>query len=153
MQLHGELPSGAWPLENVPPRVAEVARRLHQPETLRKVAITLAVTIAVCFSAVEGSAYLVLRHRESVLRGNLAFMRSTIREYTKDEHHAPHRLMDLVQGGYLTELPADPFTGLADWDPDFANIPESIDREHFGIVDVHSRSTQRGRDGKAYCQW
>ena len=153
MQMQAEIPSGTWPLEDAVTRAATMARKLRDLQALRKLAITAAVTVAILVGAVDASAYLLQRHRETVLRSKLVFMRSMIQEYTKDEHHAPHRLMDLVEAGYITELPADPFTGAADWDPDFANVPESVDREHFGIVDVHSRSTQRGRDGRAYCQW
>ena len=153
MQMQAEIPSGSWPLEDAVTRAATVARKLRDPEALRKLAITVGVIAAVLIGTVDASAYLLRRHREAVLNQDLVFMRSMIREYTKDEHHAPHRLMDLVEGGYITELPVDPFTGVADWDPDFANVPESVDREHFGIVDLHSRSTQRGRDGRAYCQW
>ncbi|MBZ5646258.1 MAG: general secretion pathway protein GspG [Acidobacteriia bacterium] len=106
-----------------------------------------------CAGTVEASGYLLRRHREAVLRNDLALLRATIREYTADEHHAPHRLMDMVEQGYMIEIPVDPITEKADWDPDFADVPESIDRGHFGIVDVHSKSTERGRDGRAYCQW
>lgn len=153
MQMQAEIPTGSWPLEHMPSKLAAMARKLRDPEVLRRLAITVGVIVVVLAGTIDGSAYLLRRHRESVLRDNLAFLRGTIREYTKDEHHAPHRLMDLVEAGYVTELPPDPFTGAADWDSDFATIPESVDREHFGIVDVHSRSTQRGRDGRAYCQW
>ncbi len=153
MHMQAEIPSGSWPLEGAVTRAASFGRKLRDPEMLRRLAITVGVMAAVLVGTMDASGYLLRRHREAVLSENLAFMRSMIREYTKDEHHAPHRLMDLVEAGYITELPADPFTGVADWDPDFANVPESVDREHFGIVDVHSRSTQRGRDGRAYCQW
>ena len=153
MQMQAEIPSGAWPLEQVPSRLAAAGRKLRDPETLRKLAITFALTVVLCVSAVYASAYLQRRHRESVLRSDLALLRATIREYTADEHHAPHRLMDLVEQGYMIEMPRDPFTDKPDWDPDFAVVPDSIDREHFGIVDIHSRSTDRGRDGSAYCLW
>lgn len=153
MQMQAEIPSGAWPLEQVPSRLVATGRKLRDPRVLRKLAVALAVAFAVSTVVVDASAYLMRRHRETVLHNNLALLRATIREYTEIEHHAPHRLMDLVEQGYMIEMPVDPFTEKADWDPDFAETPESIDREHFGVVDVHSRSTQVGRDGKAYCQW
>ncbi|HVP44321.1 MAG TPA: hypothetical protein VMS96_12880 [Terriglobales bacterium] len=153
MQIQAEIPSGAWPLEHVPSRLSAIGHKLRDRQVLRKLAVTVAFTIVVWVSVVSASAYLLRRHRESVLRQDLGLLRATIREYTAIEHHAPHRLMDLVEQGYMIEMPMDPFTKKADWDPDFAQVPESIDREHFGIVDVHSRSTERGRDGSAYCQW
>ena len=153
MQMQAEIPSGAWPLEQLPAQVSGLGRKLRDVRFLRKLALTLAVSALTLFGVVRLSEYVLLRQHESVLRGDLTLLRSTIREYTADEHHAPHRLMDLVEQGYMLELPPDPFTGKPDWDPDFAVVPDSIDREHFGIVDVHSHSTERGRDGKAYCQW
>ena len=153
MQMQAEIPSGTWPLEQFPSQMAAMGRKLRDGQFLRKLATTLALTAAVCVGAANVGSYLVRRHREDVLRQNLVVLRATIKEYTADEHHAPHRLMDLVEQGYMIEMPADPFTGKPDWDPDFAVVPDSIDREHFGIVDVHSHSTERSRKGSAYCQW
>jgi hypothetical protein len=153
MQMQAEIPSGAWPLEAVPARLARLGRKLRDRQVQRKLALALAMAIVLYATVASASSYLVRRHREAVLRSNLALLRATIKEYTADEHHAPHRLMDLVEQGYMIEMPRDPFTDKPDWDPDFAVVPDSIDREHFGIVDVHSHSTERGRDGTAYCQW
>ena len=153
MQMQAEIPSGAWPLEHVPSQLAAAGRKLHDRDFLKKLVVAVAVTLVLSWVTMNGSAYLLRRHREAVLHSNLSLLRATIREYAADEHHAPHRLMDLVEQGYMIEMPVDPFTEKADWDPDFAVVPESIDREHFGIVDVHSHATDRGRDGKAYCQW
>ena len=153
MQMQAEIPSGSWPLEQLPSRISGVGRKLRDQRVLRKLAVTLAVTALTVLLTVNLSGYLLRRHREDMLRQDLTVLRATIHEYTADEHHAPHRLMDLVEQGYMIEMPLDPFTGKPDWDPDFAVVPESIDREHFGIVDVHSRSTDRARNGTAYCQW
>ena len=140
-------------MEEASYRLVVGAQELRHRVPWRTVVIAAALTMLVSAGTVQVSERLMQRHRESVLRDNLVLLRATIREYTADEHHAPHRLLDLVEQGYMIELPADPFTEKADWDPDFADVPDSIDREHFGIVDVHSRSTERGRDGRAYCQW
>ncbi len=140
-------------MEEASYRLVVGAQELRKRVPWRKVVIAVALTIIVGVGTVEASGRLMQRYRERVLGDNLVLLRATIREYTADEHHAPHRLLDLVEQGYMIELPVDPFTDKADWDPDFADVPDSIDRQHFGIVDVHSRSTQRGRDGRAYCQW
>ncbi len=151
MQLQGEIPSGTWSFEL--PSCRAILKSWREKVNVRKIAIALAVTLLACTTVVELSAYAWQRHRERVLREDLALLRSTIADYSRIEHHAPHRLDDLVRDGYLIELPPDPFTEKVDWDPDFAEVPESIDREHFGIVNVHSRSTQRARNGRAYCEW
>lgn len=153
MQMQAEIPSGSWPLEQLPSQLAALGNKLRERDFLLRLAIAVALSVVVGLGTVNASEYLMQRHHETVLRNDLALLRGTIREYTKDEHHAPHRLMDLVEQGYLVEMPADPFTGKPDWDPDFAIVPDSVDREHFGIVDVHSHSTQRGRNGTAYCLW
>jgi len=140
-------------MEEASYRLVMGAQELRKRVPWRKVVIAAALTIIVGVGTVQASGRLMQRHREKVLRDNLALLRATIREYTADEHHAPHRLMDMVEQGYIIELPVDPFTEKAGWDPDFADVPDSIDREHFGIVEVHSRSTARGRDGRAYCEW
>jgi general secretion pathway protein G len=153
MQMQAEIPSGSWPLEQMPSQLAAIGRKLRDREFLFRLAVTTAILSALAVGATNASAYLVRRHRETVLHQDLTLLRATIREYTADEHHAPHRLMDLVEQGYMVEMPADPFTGKPDWDPDFAVVPDTIDREHFGIVNVHSHATDRGRDGTAYCLW
>ncbi len=153
MPSAGQMSERMRGMEEASYRLVVGAQELRKRVPWRKVVIAAALTIIVGVGTMQASGRLMQRHRERVLGDNLTVLRATIREYTADEHHAPHRLMDLVEQGYMIELPVDPFTEKADWDPDFADVPESIDREHFGIVDVHSRSTQRGRDGRAYCQW
>ncbi len=73
----------------------------------------------------------ILRAKESVLRQDLFQLRSLISQYTLDKQKAPQSLEDLVTAGYLKQLPADPTTGKADWEPQ--------------QEDVHSRSINRTR--------
>ena len=52
----------------------------------------------------------ILRARETVLRDDLYTLRSVIDQYTLDKQKAPQSLQDLVDAGYLKQLPMDPFT-------------------------------------------
>ena len=97
----------------------------------------------------------IRRARESVLRQNLFQLRTLISEYTLDKQKAPQSLEDLVQAGYLKQIPVDPTTGAADWtveqEEDTISSPDQQDQG--GIDDVHSSSTQIGSNGTAYSTW
>ena len=47
----------------------------------------------------------ILRTKESVLHNNLMTLRTAIDEYTYDKQKAPQTLQDLVQEGYLHQVP------------------------------------------------
>jgi general secretion pathway protein G len=97
-----------------------------------------------------------IRHaRESVLRQNLFTLRTLISQYTLDKQKAPQALEDLVQAGYLKQIPADPITGTADWTAAEAQdtISSPDQQDEGGIDDVHSSSTQVGSNGTAYDTW
>jgi general secretion pathway protein G len=51
------------------------------------------------------------RAREAVLRDHLFTLRALIDRFTLDNGRAPLRLEELVEKGYLSRLPTDPFTG------------------------------------------
>ncbi len=52
----------------------------------------------------------VVRAHEAVLRNDLFELRKLISQYTLDKQKGPQSLDDLVQAGYLKELPKDPMT-------------------------------------------
>ena len=79
--------------------------------------------------------------REAVLKQNLFTLRSLINQYGLDKQKAPQSLDDLVQAGYLKELPIDPITGQRDWQPvqceeDTITSPDQQDQG--GICDVNA---------------
>ena len=57
----------------------------------------------------------ILHAREAVLKKDLMTMREAIDSYTLDKQQAPQTLEDLVQGGYLRQVPVDPITQQNDW--------------------------------------
>ena len=79
--------------------------------------------------------------REAVLKQNLFKLRSLITQYGLDKQKAPQSLDDLVQAGYLKEIPVDPITGQRDWEPvqceeDTITSPDQQDQG--GICDVNA---------------
>lgn len=96
----------------------------------------------------------VVRAREAVLRNDLFELRKLISQYTLDKQKAPQSLDDLVQGGYLKELPKDPMTHESNWEPKMEDsVISSPDQQDPGIDDVHSASNLTSSDGTAYSTW
>ena len=96
----------------------------------------------------------ILHARETVLRDDLYTLRSLIDQYTLDKQKAPQSLQDLVDAGYLKQLPRDPFTNSRDtWVPVTDDTVISPDQTQPGISDVHSGSDQSSSEGTAYSTW
>ena len=96
----------------------------------------------------------ILRAKEAVLRQDLFAMRQAIDQHTMDKAKAPQALQDLVQAGYLREIPKDPFTDSREtWQIVQEDVLQSIDQNEPGITDVHSGATLTGTDGTAYNTW
>lgn len=96
----------------------------------------------------------IVRAREAVLKQDLYTLRSAIDQYTLDKQKAPQSLEDLVQAGYVKELPKDPFTQAADtWQTVMEDSMMAIDQQQPGISDVHSGASQTAMDGTAYSTW
>jgi general secretion pathway protein G len=67
-------------------------------------------------------------------------MRSAIQQYTLDKEAGPTSLDDLVQSGYLREIPKDPMTRNKEWATSSDDVLMSTDQTAVGITDVHSTS-------------
>lgn len=97
----------------------------------------------------------LIRSREAVLRDDLFTLRSVIDQYTLDKQEAPQSLSDLVDAGYLRELPVDPFTGSSDtWEEEYEDTTLMLPTQTSpGIVDVHSGSNLTSISGEPYSSW
>ena len=96
----------------------------------------------------------ILHAQETALRDDLYTLRSLIDQYTLDKQKAPQSLQDLVEAGYLKELPKDPFTNSRDsWVPVTDASIMSPDQTEPGIIDVHSGSDLNSSEGTAYSSW
>src|ERR1700722_20252630 len=85
--------------------------------TLLEMMIVISIMVILMSIALPIYTQSVVRSREAVLRNDLFQLRSLISQYTLDKQKAPQSLDDLVQGGYLKELPKDPMTHEANWEP------------------------------------
>ncbi|HZQ69096.1 MAG TPA: hypothetical protein VFA68_11310 [Terriglobales bacterium] len=82
------------------------------------------------------------RARERVLQQDLLVMRSLINQYTIDKQKPLRSLDELVEAGYLRNLPVDPTTGRNDtWV--VVKCPDG--KSEGGIVDVESGSGARSK--------
>ena len=95
----------------------------------------------------------VIQARESVLRSNLASLRSVISQYTLDKQKAPQSLDELVTAGYLRQIPLDPITHQPNWEVVQEDVMMAVDQQDPGITDVHSASNETASDGTAYSTW
>jgi general secretion pathway protein G len=132
-------------------------RKIRQHEsgfTLIELIIVMAI-IGILASLAIPAFKGALRHaREAVLKTDLQTMRAAIDSYTMDKQKAPQSLDDLVQDGYLREIPEDPMTHQKDtWVTDTSEAMYSIDETEPGITDVHSGSEETGTDGQPYSSW
>lgn len=122
--------------------------------TLIELMIVMAIIAILASIAIPSFINAVKHAREAVLREDLHTMRQAIDSYTVDKEKAPQSLDDLVQSGYLKQIPVDPMTGSSDtWMPDTSDTLMDIDETDGGINNVHSGSQGTSTDGSTYNTW
>jgi len=122
--------------------------------TLIELMIVIMIILILIGMAVGRYDKSVIRAREATLAHNLQTIREAIENYTLDKQSAPQSLDDLVQAGYLREVPTDPITQQKDWQPKYGNTVLSPDQVSTGIEDVHSNSDKSSPfDSTPYNQW
>jgi general secretion pathway protein G len=124
--------------------------------TLIELMIVVSILLILISIAVPQYRSAVKRARESVLRQDLFTMRSVISQYTLDKQKMPQSADDLVQAGYLKQIPTDPTTNQSNWNwhtADEGTIMSPDEQDEGGIDDVYSSSNDIGTDGVAYSQY
>ena len=122
--------------------------------TLIELMIVISLILILVSISIPAYNQSILRAKKSVLLQNLFTLRSLISQYTLDKQKAPQSLEDLVQSGYIKQIPIDPFTGKNDsWTVDQEDYSLSVDQQETGITDVHSGSTLISTSGTAYSSW
>ena len=122
--------------------------------TLIELMIVISLILILVSISIPAYNTSILRAKESVLMQNLFTLRSLISQYTLDKQKAPQGLEDLVQAGYIKQIPIDPFTGKNDsWTVDQEDYSLSVDQQETGITDVHSGSALISSSGTAYTSW
>lgn len=132
-------------------------RRGRLPEagfTLIELMIVITIILILIGMAAQRYEKSVQHAREATLHQDLTVMRQAIDNYTLDKQAAPQSLDDLVQAGYLRQVPKDPMTGAADWVPQFDAVVLSPDQTSTGMTDVHSSSPRVSAfENTPYNEW
>ena len=122
--------------------------------TLIELLIVMSIILILVSIAIPLYQKSIVRAKESVLRNNLFTLRTVIDEYTYDKQKAPQTLQDLVQEGYLKQVPKDPITDSnSSWRTVMEDAVQSVNQTEPGIFDVHSGSDKMGLDGTPYSDW
>lgn len=127
--------------------------RCGQGFTLIELMIVISIIIILIGMAAGLYGRSILHAREAVLKKDLMTMREAIDSYTLDKQQAPQTLEDLVQGGYLRQVPVDPITQQNDW---VLHTSESVltpEQTGTGIDDVHAGADAISSDGTPYSSW
>ncbi len=116
--------------------------------------IVISIILILVSIAVPIYSQSIIRAREAVLRDDLFTLRSVIDQFTLDKQRAPQSLQDLVEAGYIKDIPVDPMTNSRDtWQVVQEDVMQSIDQNQPGITDVHSGASGAGSDGRSYSEW
>ena len=121
--------------------------------TILELMIVISIMLILMGIAVPMYNQSVARARESVLRQDLFTLRSVIDQYTLDKQKAPQSLEDILQAGYIKQIPKDPMTNEPNWEVVQEDILQAVDQQEPGISDVHSASSATSSDGTAYSTW
>jgi general secretion pathway protein G len=122
--------------------------------TLMELMIVMMIIGVLAVVAVPSYIGAVRHAREAVLKEDLQVLRAAIDSYTMDKQKAPQSLDDLIQDGYLREIPQDPMTHSKEtWVTDSSDSLHSLDQTDSGIDDIHSGSQETGSDGQPYSTW
>ena len=122
--------------------------------TLIELMIVMAIIAILATIAVPAYTANVKHAKEAVLREDLHTIRGAIDQYTYDKQKAPQSGDDLVQSGYLREMPKDPMTQRTDtWTFDQDSMLTSLDETQGGIDNVHSGSQGVSTETTTYNTW
>ena len=96
----------------------------------------------------------VNRAREDAFHDGLLTLNQVIYQYTMDKQKPPQSLQDLVQAGYIKEVPDDMTGSKTTWvTEDDPPAIMSLYQTETGIYGVHSGSSRIGSNGKPYTEW
>src|SRR5438270_5255134 len=134
--------------------MARIARQRDRGFTLIELMIGISLILILVSVSIPAYNQSSRRAKESVLRQDLFQLRSLISQYTLDKQKAPQSLDDLLQAGYIKQIPVDPMTGSnSTWTVEQEDSLMSVDQQDPGISDVHSGAERTASDGTAYSTW
>jgi general secretion pathway protein G len=121
--------------------------------TLLELMIVISILVILALIGMMQYNKTVLAAREATLREDLYQMNRMIDQYAADKGKLPQSLQELVDAGYMREIPIDPITDERDWQPEFGDDPGSPDNSQ-GIIRVRSASGEVASDGQSrYSEW
>ncbi len=120
--------------------------------SLLELMIAMFILIILLSVALPTYQHSVRLARETVLKENLWQMRRAIDQYGADKGKLPQSIEDLVQAGYLREVPVDPITENREWDPVMGENTNSTEGEQ-GLKDVKSLAEGEGSDCKQFADY
>jgi general secretion pathway protein G len=129
-------------------------KRTRRGFTIIEILIVMTIISVLVSIAVPLYQRSITRAKESVLKSNLFTLRTMVDEYTFDKKKAPQALEDLVNDGYLRQVPLDPITGSNQtWIVITEDALTAVDQTEPGIFDVRSGAEGDSLDGTAYAEW
>jgi general secretion pathway protein G len=115
--------------------------------------VLVIVTILVSI-AIPSYREIVHQAKVSVLKQNLHIMRRQIEAFAADQGRYPQSLQELVERGYLREIPKDPITDSTETWIEVREEGESLSSDSQpGIIDVKSGAEGESSEGKPYSEW
>ena len=134
-------------------RQKRISLRLETGFTLIELMIVISIIIILIGMAAGLYGRTILHAREAVLKKDLMTMREAIDNYTMDKQQAPQSLEDLVQAGYLRQVPVDPITQQPDWALHTGDTVLTPEQTGTGVDDVHAGTDTISSDGTPYSSW
>jgi general secretion pathway protein G len=132
----------------------QIGKKTRAGFTLIELMIVMAIVVILIATAIPQYQKSLIRAKESVLKNNLFTIRMMIDEYSYDKQKAPQTLQDLVQEGYLREIPRDPLTGnSSSWRTIQEDATQATSSAEPGIFDVRSGSDKTSLEGTPYSEW
>ncbi|RMH15564.1 MAG: type II secretion system protein [Acidobacteria bacterium] len=129
--------------------------------TLIELIIVVAVIGILASLAMPNLIQVPRRADEAVLKNNLHAIRQTLDQFNADKGYYPSTLEELVEEGYLRDVPLDPITDQREWALEYEVFDEEFEPAETdlpedgapGIIDVHSLSEDLSLDGTPYNEW
>jgi general secretion pathway protein G len=116
--------------------------------------IIVLTVIAILVSVAIPRYLAIIQHsRESILKHNLHLMRRQIEAFAADNGRYPQSIQELVDKGYLREIPKDPITDSTETWVEVREEGTPLGEDQPGTIDVKSGAEGESSQGTPYSEW